>query len=130
MELARRAARGGSAPGRARRRAWVAFVLGLLFLLFQLALWKRLVETGVFASSDPRAAALYVLTGLHGIHVIGGLAYQVLVLYRLSPWRRLSGNRQPTPQLPKESGLGLCAAYWHFLGALWLVVLAALWAFA
>ena len=128
IESARRCI--GRSPRPARLCLWTAFAFGALFLGSQIALWKHLIAAEVFADWDGRAAALYVLTGLHGLHVVGGLGYQALVLRRLSPAKphTTGGLRPEVPH--SHAGLGLCAWYWHFLSGLWLIVLGALITFA
>jgi cytochrome c oxidase subunit 3 len=87
--------------------------LGLLFLLGQVAAWRQLAAQGVFLSSNPHSSFFYVLTGMHGVHLIGGLAWFGVVLVQV---RRLALT-------PGEDGLGLFATYWHFLAGLWVYLL-------
>jgi cytochrome c oxidase subunit 3 len=106
--------------GRRRLRRWdvagvrpallAAGVLGALFLAGQLASWRALADQGIFLSTNPHSSFFYVLTGLHGLHLLGGLVWYVVVLRGCL---RLDF-------LPGADGLGLFATYWHFLGALWL----------
>lgn len=90
------------------------FGLGLLFLAVQAVCW--LVWLGVvrehWTDSDQWRLALtgfYVMTGLHAVHVLGGLIALGLLIVR-------PGAIRPA----------FCAIYWHFLGAVWLVVYALL----
>lgn len=109
--------------GRRRLRAWdlrgaQAFVmatglLGALFVAGQVVGWRQLAERGVFLASNPHSSFFYVLTGVHIVHLLGGLAWFAVVLGRL---RRLKVT-------PGEDGLRLFATYWHFLGGLWVYLL-------
>ena len=94
---------------------WVAAtgVLGVLFLGGQLAAWRTLAAQGVFLASNPHSSFFYVLTGVHGFHLLGGLAWFAVVLVQVS---RLGLT-------PGEDGLRLFATYWHFLAGLWVYLL-------
>jgi cytochrome c oxidase subunit III len=94
---------------------WMAAtgVLGILFLGGQLLAWRQLTAQGVFLASSPHNSFFYVLTGVHGVHLLGGLAWFAVVLAQV---RRLRLT-------PGEDGLRLFATYWHFLAALWVYLL-------
>ena len=94
---------------------WVAATgtLGLLFLAGQVMAWRILAGQGVFLASNPHNSFFYMLTGLHGLHLLGGLVWLAAVLVQV---RRMAYT-------PGEDGLRLFATYWHFLGALWLYLL-------
>jgi cytochrome c oxidase subunit 3 len=94
---------------------WVAATgfLGILFLAGQVAAWRKLAAQGVFLASNPHSSFFYVLTGLHGVHLLGGLAWFAVVLVQV---RRLALT-------PGEDGLRLFATYWHFLAGLWVYLL-------
>jgi cytochrome c oxidase subunit III len=96
---------------RHRNRSWLAptIVLGVIFLIGQIAAWSMLATRGYFLPTSPYAAFLYMLSAVHGLHLIGGLG---ALLY---------ASRHP-------SVIGLCAMFWHFLGGLWVYVIALLWA--
>ena len=115
--LAWEAARAGMRQGRAdvtRRALHGAGALGILFLAGQLLLWREFVQTGYFASSNPANAFFYLIAGLHGLHIAGGLFFWV---------RAVLGLRAGADvRLPVE----LCAIYWHFLLLVWVLMLALL----
>ena len=106
-EAARIAARGGRPLG------WgvAAGLLGLLFLLGQLLLWRQLVDAGHGMRGDPAAAFFYLITALHGLHVLGGLYFWARAMLAV----RGEGNAALRFQLT--------AAYWHFLLLVWLLML-------
>lgn len=92
-----------------RRRWGTAALLGAVFLAGQALAWRSF---GATLASGPAAAFFYVLTGVHGVHVLGGVAAL------LANWRRT------TP-----GSLAAVRIYWHTLGGLWMVVLCLLlWA--
>lgn len=93
-------------------------VLGLLFLLSQTVNWWGLVSANVTARTRSLYAfTFYMLTGLHAAHVIGGLIALVVVIARCRAGRYGSGH---------HDGITYAAMYWHFLGAVWVVLFVAL----
>jgi cytochrome c oxidase subunit 3 len=86
-------------------------LLGLAFIAGQLVAWQQLVNAGVYLPSTLHSSFFYVLTGIHGIHLLGGIVGLGYVL-RLAVRSRLTiFNSEP---------LRLCATYWHFMDGLWL----------
>ena len=83
------------------------------FLVGQLLAWQQLKAAGYFLAANPANAFFYLLTGLHGLHLLGGLV--VLVLTTEKVWR---GFELAQVHL----SIKLCAIYWHFLLLLWLVL--------
>jgi len=88
-------------------------LLGLAFVAAQLGAWRQLAAQGVFLATNPSSSFFYVLTGIHILHLLGGLAWWSVVALKL---RRMA-------YAPGEDGLGLFATYWHYLGVLWLYLL-------
>ena len=115
--LAWEAARAGIRQKRAdlmSRSMLAAGILGILFLAGQLLLWREFAQAGYYASSNPANAFFYLITGLHGLHIAGGLFFWV---------RAVLGLRAGADvRLPIE----LCAVYWHFLLLVWALMLALL----
>ena len=96
-------------------RGWVAAtgLLGALFVVGQIGAWRQLAAQGVFLATNPHSSFFYVLTGVHIVHLLGGLCWFGVVLSKV---RRMAYT-------PGEDGLGLFATYWHFLAALWVYLL-------
>jgi cytochrome c oxidase subunit 3 len=118
LERARRRLRGWDLSGAQTGMAATVF-LGLAFLAGQVLGWRALQARGVFLATSPHSAFFYLLTGVHGAHLLGGLLWGLVTIARLRRMRLLPG----------EDGLGLFATYWHFLGALWLYLLLLLFAY-
>ncbi len=116
VELARRA------RGSEELKRWLTLtcLLGSAFLAGQLWVWKMLADQGVYLSGSPHSSFFYLLTGVHGVHLLGGVA--ALVYLTARTWRSV------TPS-PKKSSLDVTALYWHFMDGLWiyLLVLLFLW---
>ena len=108
---------------RRRLRAWdarsaqallgVTGLLGGLFLTGQVLAWRELAARGIFLASNPHSSFFYLLTGVHGAHLLGGLAWFAVAFLHM---RRSS-------YVPDGDGLRLFATYWHFLDALWVYLL-------
>lgn len=116
LQAARLAARRGLA-GVAVGGFVLGGVLGLAFLLGQLWVWQRFAAWGYGVAGNPANSFFYLLTGLHGLHLVGGLVAWSRVLVRLL-------RRAPVSRL--SASMELCAIYWHYLLALWLVLFALL----
>lgn len=85
--------------------------LGITFLIGQFIAWGQLVEHDVYFVGNPAGSFVYVLTGMHGLHLISGIIFLIVVLVSTYKFKVHSRN-----MLKME----LCTTYWHFLGALWL----------
>jgi len=89
--------------------------LALAFLLGQLLVWLQLINLGYYVSTNPANAYFYVFTALHGLHLIGGLVYWIMTIRRVwTPSSIVVANAKHTVEL--------CAIYWHFLLAVWIVL--------
>lgn len=111
VERARKLLGAGSREG---FRLWwgITTALGLLFLAGQLLAWQQLREAGVFLSGNPSSSFFYVLSGAHGVHVIGGLLALVVVFFRRH-YRRVT----------QAAAVEMAAIYWHFMDLLWVFLL-------
>ena len=89
----------------------ITAALGLVFLAGQVMAWKDLVAHSVYFVGNPSGSFLYVLTGLHGLHIVSALVYLVIVL--ISAYRLKISSHNLVQ-------LEMCVTYWHFLGGLWL----------
>ncbi len=109
----------GIAKDQQRGFPWlpVTVVLGLGFLAGQLMAWRELGLRGFYIASGPSSSFFYVLTGMHGIHLLGGvlaLFYALAVAFRSRPLER------------RRIVVDVTAWYWHFMALLWLYIFALL----
>jgi len=91
----------------------VAGLLTILFLFGQLVVWRELNAAGYYLGSNPANAFFYVLTAVHGLHMLGGLW-----VWGRSAVRVWSGAPADSVRL----GIELCTVYWHFLLLVWIVL--------
>jgi cytochrome c oxidase subunit 3 len=112
LQLASNAASGGRREA-ARAALVAAGVLSIGFLAGQVLAWRAVGPSLYFVQGSPAIAFFYVLTIVHGLHLLGGLA----VLGRAS--LRFAGGVE---LIDLRQSLSLCATYWHFLLLVWLAV--------
>jgi len=118
LQLARNAS-GQGRLGTLRINLTAAGIFTVGFLIGQIYAWRQLTEAGHFLATNPADAFFYLLTGLHGLHLLGGLF--VLTKATLNAWQK------PDPDnIEQAAGLRvsvqLCSVYWHYLLLLWLVL--------
>ena len=89
----------------------------VLFLLAQFDLWLHLQSMGFYVNSNPANSYFYLLTAVHGLHLIGGMIVLSNVVFRV--WYDNSPESLSSP-------LQLCTTYWHFLFGVWMVLFALL----
>lgn len=106
------AARGGTADG-VRPGLLAGGVLAFAFLIGQYFVWRQLESLGYFVDSNPSNSFFYLITGLHGLHLPGGLIAWLRASFRL--WRGADLARI-------RMSVELCTVYWHFLLLVWLVM--------
>src|SRR6201987_386562 len=87
------------------------------FLIGQLLAWRELNAAGYFLASNPANSFFYLITAVHGLHLMGGLV--ALGRTTAKVWRGAEMTQVPL-------SVELCAIYWHFLLLVWLVLLALL----
>jgi cytochrome c oxidase subunit 3 len=116
MQWARAAARRGQIEG-VRSGLMAAGVFSFSFLAGQLWAWQQLNASGYFVAADPAAAFFYLLTALHGLHLLGGLWVWGKTTAKV--WR---GAEVGAVRMSVE----LCTVYWHYLFLVWLVLFALL----
>ena len=100
-------------------RNWLTLTtaLGVLFLFGQVAAWRDLRAEGVFLTTNPSSSFFYLLTALHGLHLLGGIIALLYVLFRR--WRR--------SRITQSTAASLASIYWHFMDGLWIFLLALLY---
>ena len=125
LEFARRAGRNNDWR---RSGIWLGatLVLAMLFFGGQLAAWQWLLAMGIGVPTTPHASFFFILTGLHGVHLVAGLI--VLGVAGI----RLLGLSADDPVSARSAFLPLSvgAMLWHFLAALWVYLIIMLTLFA
>jgi cytochrome c oxidase subunit 3 len=89
----------------------ITLLLGIGFIISQFAGYSSLVKNNVYLVGNPSGSFLYLLSGLHIVHLAGGLIALLVVNIKA---------RMKKYNSEKTLGIELCATYWHFLDVLWI----------
>jgi cytochrome c oxidase subunit 3 len=92
----------------------MTMVLGLLFLFGQWTAWRQLGANGFYVATTPSSSFIYLLTGTHAIHLMGGVL-ALLVAGVAALLRRSLRTRSIV--------VDVTAWYWHFMAGLWIYIL-------
>jgi cytochrome c oxidase subunit III len=91
----------------------VTLALGLLFVAGQYLVWRQLAAQGLYLATTSNSSFFYVLTAMHALHLLGGMAALTYLISRIAAshvsfrWTLFEGT----------------TIYWHFMGGLWLYLL-------
>ncbi len=96
----------------------ITTVLGGIFISSQILAWFQLVSRGLYMQSNPYLTFFYFMTALHAVHVLGGIIALGYVV--LQNWQETAAEKVLERRRDVSSAVGW---YWHFMGALWLVLL-------
>lgn len=88
--------------------------MAIAFIVGQLMAWNQLTASGYLITGNPANAFFYVLTALHALHIAGGLVALARTVNRV--WRRADDTAAIA------LGTELCAVYWHYLLAVWVIL--------
>lgn len=116
LEKARTLLRGGDQLG-FNSSLKITTALALLFLAGQIAAWFQLLGTGIKLANNPHSWFLFLFTGLHGLHILAGLAGLGYLVVRTR--EKVSGPRYQMYTRVIARGV---AIYWHYLDFLWVLM--------
>ncbi len=96
-----------------RMKFWLtaSAMLGGAFIVGQIITWLRLLSVGVHLPTTLHSSFFYILTGTHGLHLLGGIVALGWVLRKAFAGSLTAFNHE---------ALKLCATYWHFMDGLWV----------
>ncbi len=89
----------------------ITFGLGLTFGLMQWFAWKELVANNIHFVGNPSESFIYVISGVHLFHMLGGLIFLLVVIGKTFQFNVHKKNLL---------SINLCTTYWHFLGLVWV----------
>jgi cytochrome c oxidase subunit 3 len=92
-----------------------ALATAVLFLTGQIFAWRELTQAGYVLADNPANSFFYVITGMHGLHILGGL---------VALGRTMTKAWSAPASRSLRLSVDLCAVYWHFMLAVWLVLFA------
>jgi cytochrome c oxidase subunit III len=109
----------GVSLGKERNFPWLALtiLLGFSFLTGQWMAWRDLYARGVFVSTNPSSSFVYLMTGAHAVHLMGGILALLVAGFAALFHRSIQTRRIV---------VDVTAWYWHFMALLWVYILALL----
>ncbi len=94
----------------------ITLLLGFAFLVLQYQAWQQMVAIGIELTTNPSGSFVYVISGAHAAHILGGVAALLIALihafmlkYEVTAGRKLRFE--------------LTLIYWHFVDFLWIYIL-------
>jgi cytochrome c oxidase subunit 3 len=87
--------------------------LGALFIVGQYIAWTQLAAQGLYLATNANSSFFYVFTGMHILHLLGGIAALVYLVGQLVGSHTTFGR----------TSFHNTAIYWHFMGVLWVYLL-------
>ncbi len=92
------------------------FGLGILFLTLQYKGWLEMDLIGATLTANPSSSFIYVISGLHAAHLIGGLAALTTAMIHAFylPFK---------PTKRRQQRFELVVQFWHFVDVLWVYLL-------
>jgi cytochrome c oxidase subunit III len=100
----------------AKYREWltITMVLGIAFVIMQVFGFIHLWNSGITLTRNVSFSFLYVIVGLHALHVVAGVIALLVIFLRA-----FSVRRKVYSSLPIE----MMSTYWHFVDFLWIYLL-------
>ena len=87
-------------------------VFGTAFMITQALCWRTILMQAVQNNTNDQF--FFVLTGAHAAHILGGMVALGYLIWRVwHPWETFT-------ELRRNTITAMLAAYWHFMGAIWL----------
>jgi cytochrome c oxidase subunit III len=116
FEAARRRLKHDDQPGFFQLTAWTT-ALGTLFLAGQTVAWFEIMHSGVILARNPHSWFIFLFTGLHGLHIVVGLAGLGYLLARTH--ESASGPKYQMHTRAIANGVGV---FWHYLDFMWILL--------
>lgn len=103
--------------------------LGLLFIGLQVIGWQQLIAQKVYLSNNVGGSFIYIISGLHIAHILGGILFLGLIFIDIVRHTSYVDSFIHSVNPPNQLRLKLVTIYWHFVDILWLYLfLFFLWA--
>ena len=93
-------------------------VFGAGFISSQFIVWFALINRGLYMKGNPYVGFFYILTAVHAVHVLGGIAALGYIILRT--WKKTLSLDESRKRIDDATAIGW---YWHTMGGLWLVLL-------
>ncbi|MFD2571248.1 heme-copper oxidase subunit III [Spirosoma soli] len=106
--------------GSYRSNMATTLVLGTLFILLQGWGWRQLIRAGVGLEGNPAGGFIYIISGVHLLHILIGLIFIVIALAEAMRRRPYIDSFVYSVNPPNRLKLKLITLYWHFVDILWI----------
>jgi cytochrome c oxidase subunit 3 len=90
---------------------FITLALGTAFGIGQWYAWEELVANNIHLVGNPSESFVYIISGVHLAHMIGGLVFVLVVIGKTFQFKVHKKNLL---------SINLCTTYWHFLGLVWV----------
>ena len=99
----------------------MAFICGASFLTLQIQGWSQLINAGIDLGSNVSNSFVYVITGAHFVHVLGGvIALLVFSIMAFTKYKITNRSESQTPDKNNLVSVEVMMTYWHFVDFLWV----------
>jgi cytochrome c oxidase subunit III len=104
-----------------KRMLLTTLVLTIIFLIAQIFAWLQLIGQNILINHSTLASYMYLISGVHFLHLVGGLPFLAIFLYKAN-----KNLKDPVTVLlyfsdpDRKRSLNLLNIYWHFLDGLWI----------
>jgi cytochrome c oxidase subunit 3 len=89
---------------------YTTITIGLIFLSLQIILWNVLIIDGFTITSHQAGSVFYMLSGLHGLHILGGLISLIWLVFKIRVNHLIL------------KPMRLVSMFWHYLTLIWIVI--------
>lgn len=96
------------------------FGLGLLFMLLQVWGWRQMLLAGVGLAGNPAGGFIYIISGVHLLHILVGLIFLGIMLSEAVRRRPYVDSFVYSVNPPNKLKIKLITLYWHFVDVLWI----------
>lgn len=95
-------------------------LLGVLFVVLQFMGWKQLIDAGISTVKNPSVGFIYVLSGLHVLHIVLGIGALAWLFFKAYQNQSYVDSFVFSVNPPNQLRMRLIVLYWHFVDILWL----------
>jgi cytochrome c oxidase subunit III len=105
-----------------RTNMGTTLVLGTLFILLQTWGWRQMIRSGIGLTGNPSGSFVYIISGVHLLHILIGLIFIVIALIEALRRRPYIDSFVYSVNPPNQLKLRLLTLYWHFVDVLWIAL--------
>lgn len=100
----------------------ITLLLGILFIVLQGLGWRKMLSAGITMANNTGGMFIYVLSGLHILHTLGGLI--ALASANRDAFQRMQyvDSFVYSVNPPNQLKIKLISIYWHFIDILWIIL--------